>query len=139
MLVMVQMVIAAMGGQATTAELADPIGVAVDGAGNVYITDGDYNVVRKVTPAGIITTIAGSGGGSGYNGDGGPATAATFWNPCGIAVDGTGNLFIADQTNTVIRKIDTLGIITTIAGNYSLGYGYSGNGGPATAAQLYHP
>jgi len=127
------------GGPATTAELADPIGVAVDGSGNLYITDGDYNVVRKVTPAGIITTIAGSGGGSGYSGDGGPAIDATFWGPVGIAVDGSGNLFIVDNSNNVIRKIDTSGIITTVAGNKTLGYGYSGDGGPATAAQLNEP
>ncbi len=126
------------GHPATSARLCDPAGVAIDRQGNLYIADGDYNVVRKVNTDGIITAIAGSGV-RGYGGDGGPAIDAWFNNPYGITADSIGNLYIADYSNNVIRKIDTFGIISTVAGNYALGYGYSGDGGPATAAQLYSP
>jgi hypothetical protein len=131
------------GGQATAAELNDPSGIAVDKAGNVYITDGGNNVIRKVNTAGIITTIVGNGI-VGYSGDGGQATAAEL-RPIDVAVDATGNVYIADGTNNVIRKVNTAGIISTIVGNgFGAGAthhpfgGYSGDGGLATAAELYN-
>ncbi len=123
-------------GPATAAQLYYPADVTVDAAGNCYIADG-LEVRRVDGTTGIITTYA--GGSWGYGGDNGPATNASFNIAWGIAIDGAGNIYVADQFNNVIRKINTAGIISTIAGNYSLGAGYSGDGGPATAAQLYFP
>jgi sugar lactone lactonase YvrE len=121
------------GGQATAAEIS-PEGIAVDAAGNVYITDVSSQTIRKVNTSGVISLFA--GGGSSL-GDGGPATAATFNNPSGMAFDAAGNLYIADYDNDRIRKISTSGIITTVAGT-GVG-GYIGDGGPATNAQLWWP
>ncbi|MFZ4516653.1 MAG: fibronectin type III domain-containing protein, partial [Acidimicrobiia bacterium] len=122
------------GGPATNAQLAAPYGVAVDSAGNVYIADTSNQRVRKIsTNDGKITTIAGTGV-SGHSGDGGTATNAQLSAPYGVAVDSAGNVYIADTGNDRVRKISTNGIITTIAGNGSRGY--SGDGGPATNAQL---
>lgn len=124
------------GGPAVNALLKNPYGVCVDGSGNVYITTS--NSVRKITAAtGIITTIAGIGT-SGYSGDGGPATAASFNNPEGICVDAAGNLYIADFQNSRIRKITAAtGIVTTIGGIGSTSY--SGDGGPAVNAGIPYP
>lgn len=138
------------GGPATSAKLNVPKALAVDGMGNLYIADSQNNVVRKVTPGGTITTVAGNyyhpGLNYGYSGDGGPATNALFHNPTGVAVDGAGNLYIADYENEVIRKVTLDGTITTVVGKYqydpSVGsgkVGYSGDGGPATSAQLNSP
>ncbi|HEY6344320.1 MAG TPA: NHL repeat-containing protein [Bryobacteraceae bacterium] len=130
------------GGPATSAQIF-PSSVAVDGAGNLYIADSQNNRVRKVSPAGIITTVAGSGTPpprgryTSYSGDGGPATSAELDHPSGIAVDDAGNLYIADFSNRRVRKVSPAGIITTIAGNGM--NGYSGDGGPATGAQLGNP
>ena len=115
------------GGPATDAALNSTNGVAVDGAGNLFIADSGNNRIRKVDGAGIITTVAG-GGGRGFSGDGGPATAAALRFPLGVAVDGAGNLFIADSSNNRIRKVDGAGIITTVAGTGA--FGFSGDGGP---------
>ena len=123
------------GGPATSAELFEPYGVVVDGAGNLYIADTINNSIRKVTPGGTITTVAGDGT-YGYSGDGGPATSAELAHPYGVAVDGAGNLYIADADNQRIRKVTPGGTITTVAGGT---YGYSGDGGPATSAELYEP
>jgi hypothetical protein len=123
------------GGPATAAQLA-PTDVVVDSTGNVFISDMGNFAIRKVDTAGVITTFAG-GNGFGYSGDGGPATAAQLSWPYGVAVDSTGNVYIADASNNAIRKVDTAGVITTFAGGN--GSGYSGDGGPATAAQLYEP
>ena len=123
-------------GPATSAQLANPEGVAVDASGNVYFADTDNYRIRMVSPAGIITTVAGTGF-WGYSGDGGPATAAQVSFPSGVAVDSAGNLYIADWGNARVRKVSSAGIITTIAGNGSPGY--SGDGGQATAAQLSNP
>jgi len=90
--------------------------------------------VRKVSPNGIITTVAGIGNNSSYSGDGGPATSAGMKAPEGIAIDASGNLYIADVGSNVIRKVNKNGIISTVAGNGT--FGYSGDGGPATGAQL---
>ena len=125
------------GGLATAAELEDPRDVAVDGSGNVYIADQWNNRIRKVdTSTGIITTVAGNGT-RGFAGDGGQATAAQINRPRGVGVDGSGNLYIADSGNERIRKVDTSGIITTVAGTGTTGF--SGDGGQATAAQLNRP
>ncbi len=125
------------GAAATLAKLNDPINVAVDPAGNIYIADRGNNLIRKVDPVGIISTFAGNTVGT-YSGDGGPATNAELYNPCGIAFDLSGNVYIADNGNHCIRKVDTRGIITTIAGKGGSS-GFSGDGGPATAAQLNSP
>lgn len=124
------------GGPATEARLSLPMDVAVDAAGNLYIADYANNRVRKVTPAGVITTIAGSGG-SGYTGDGGLATLARLDNPRGVAVDDAGNVYIADQDNNCVRRVSRDGLITTIAGTGT--GGYSGDGGQATSARLRFP
>jgi uncharacterized protein (TIGR03437 family) len=120
-------------GPATSAQLYDPGGVAVDSAGNLYIADSG-NRVRKVSN-GVIATVAGTGS-YGYSGDNGPATSAQLYGPSGVAVDAAGNLYIADSYNDRIRKVSN-GVITTIAGNGTQGYG--GDNGPATSAQLYSP
>lgn len=130
-------VFTADGVAATSSNLNEPTGVAVDAAGNIYIADNANNRVRKVNTSGIISTIAGYGLPYGYTGDGGLATAARLYYPRGIHVDAGGNVFIADWNNNVVRKINTAGIITTVAGNGTSGY--SGDGGPATTAQLYGP
>ncbi len=124
------------GGQATAAQLNTPIGLAIDASGNVYFSDVNNNVVRKISTSGIITTIAGNGS-AGYSGDGGAATAATLNAPTGLAVDASGNLYIADFVNSVIRKRTSSGIISTYAGTGSAGY--TGDGGAATSAQLRNP
>jgi hypothetical protein len=128
------------GGPATSAQLSYPESVAVDGGGNLYIADSDNQTVRKVTPDGIITPVAGNYAlGAGYSGDGGPATSAQLRYPWSVAVDGTGNLYISDAGNNVVRKVTPAGIISTVAGNYARGSGYSGDGGPATSAQINFP
>ena len=122
------------GGQATAAQLTRTNTVSIDHLGNIYIGLYQSNVIRKVSTSGIITTIAGNGA-SGYSGDGGQATAATLNQPCKAVVDNVGNIYISDEFNLVIRKITaSTGIITTIAGNGSAGYG--GDGGAATAASI---
>jgi sugar lactone lactonase YvrE len=123
------------GGPATSAELHNPLGVAVDSFGNLYIADTANNRVRMVNTSGTITTVAGNGTAS-FSGDGGPATSAGLWAPYGVAVDSLGNLYIADQSNNRIRKVAS-GTITTVAGNGSVGFG--GDGGLAVNAGLYHP
>jgi hypothetical protein len=123
------------GGPATAARLSGPVGVATDAAGNIFISDYGNNVIRKVTPAGIISTVAGNGI-AGYSGDGGPATNAHLYRPIKISLDTFGNLYIADMGNHVIRKV-TSGIISTIAGT-GVG-GFNSDGIAATAAQLFYP
>ena len=124
------------GGPATNAELDDPSGVAVDAAGNLFIADQGNNRIRKVEANGIITTVAGNGTGR----------LLRRWRcgnqrcidlSLGVAVDASGNLFIADEDNNRIREVGTNGIITTVAGNGRSGY--SGDGGAATNAELSIP
>lgn len=121
---------------ATSADLNNPFGVATDALGNVYIADNFNNRVRKVSTSGIITTIAGTGT-SGFSGDGGQAINAKLNNPNSVAVDVSGNVYIADYSNNRIRKINTSGIISTIAGTTISGYG--GDGGLATSAYISNP
>ena len=125
------------GGPATSAALSQPAGLAVDAAGNLYIADSNNSAVRKVTPAGTISTVAGTGGSQGYSGDGGSATSAKMMAPFGVAVDSSGNLYIADFYGWIRKVTASSGVISTIAGNGSVGY--SGDGGPATSAQFYYP
>ena len=107
------------GGQATKASVNKPEGLALDGAGNLYIADSFDNAVRKVTPSGVITTIAGNGL-TGFAGDGGPATRAQLNRPRAVAADSAGNVYVADSDNHRVRRIDTAGNINTIAGNGSI-------------------
>ncbi len=124
-------------GPATQAKLWTPTGVALDTLGNLYIADGSNNRIRKVDMGtGIITTIAGDGTGAFY-GDGGPATAAQISNPQDICFDRSGNLYIAEGFNYIVRKINTLGVISTFAGNG--GWDTTGDGGLATAAKFKWP
>ena len=126
------------GGPAVAAKMYAPWAVTVDGVGNLYIADTENQRIRKVTTAtGIITTIAGNGD-YGFSGDDGVATAAALQCPSSVAVDGDGNVYIADRYNHRIRKVTaSTGIITTFAGNGTLGF--SGDGAAATSAQLNNP
>ncbi len=121
------------GGQATAAELNQPWGVAVDKAGNVYAAEYNNQTIRKINTNGIITTIAGNTK-NGFAGDGGAATLAELNYPTGVAVDTLGNVYIADQHNNRVRKVNTSGIISTYAGNGIASF--SGDGGAATAAEM---
>jgi YD repeat-containing protein len=123
------------GGPATAARLAGPQGVGIAPDGSLYIADDTNNRIRKVDPAGTITTVAGSGGIGGFSGDGGPATAALMRRPQSVAVTADGSLFIADFLNFRIRRVGPDGIISTLAGG---GTG-TDDGGPATAATLSGP
>ncbi|WP_416483225.1 RICIN domain-containing protein [Streptomyces sp. CL12] len=124
------------GGPATSAQLKNPCGVAVDKEGNLYIADSENYRVRKVTVDGKISTVVGAGT-STTSGDGGPATAARLNRPTGVAVDDDGVLYIADYSGHRIRRITTDGRISTVAGTGSANFG--GDGGPATSAQLRNP
>jgi sugar lactone lactonase YvrE len=124
------------GGPATSGRLNQPQGLAFDTAGNLYIADVGNQRVRKVDTGGTITTVAGSGA-QGFAGDDGPAVDAAFQFPVAVTVDADGDLFIADQNNHRIRKVDPAGTITTVAGTGVAAY--SGDGGPATSAQLNAP
>src|SRR5437867_370527 len=123
-------------GPAVSAQLNFPYSVAVDASGNLFIADTLNHRIRKVTPDGIITTVAGSGTG-GFSGDRGPAISAQLNSDWRGAVDGSGNLFIADTLNHRIRKVTPDGIITTVAGSGT--GGFSGDRGPAISAQLNSP
>ena len=119
-------------GQATNAQLHQPTDIIFDKKGNLFISE--FGAIRKVTTTGIISTIAGTGV-NGYSGDGGPATNAQMYDPLGLVFDKNGNLFFSDEGSHCIRKIDTFGTITTIAGNGT--NGFSADGTPATAALLH--
>lgn len=124
------------GAAGATADMNGPRTLAVDEGGRVFVTDTDNHRILRIDPSGAVITVAGTGE-AGYGGDGGPATAARLWRPHGIAVDGAGNVYVADSPNHRIRRIDPVGIITTVAGTGRAGYG--GDGGPATAADLDRP
>ena len=123
------------GGPATSAQLASQLaGIATDISGNVYVADLVGSTIRKVNKAGIITTFAGGGG---VLGDGSPATYVVLDNPTAVTSDISGNVYICDQVNFRILKVASTGIVTTIAGTGTMGT--SGDGGPATSADLYFP
>lgn len=124
------------GGPASQADIDVPFDLCFDSIGNLYVADPQSNCVRKIDTSGIITTFAGNGT-AGYGGDGGPANMAMFDASVDIEIDEFGNFFVTDMFNNRIRKIDASGIITTVVGNGSMGY--SGDGGPALAAQLKWP
>lgn len=124
------------GGSAIAAALGDPADVAVDTAGNLYICQNGSRVIRQVRADGTITTIAGTGA-SGFSGDGGLATAATFSSPQGITVDRAGNVYVADNLNHRIRRITPQGIISTVAGDGVVRF--AGDGLAATAASISGP
>ena len=123
------------GGPAAMSTMNGPAGIVADTAGNIYFADSRNNVIRKVSTSGVITTIAGTGT-AGYTGDGGAATAAELRTPAGLAIAPDGTLLVTDNGNNVIRMINPAGMISTIAGTTG---GYSGDGGPASAAQLRGP
>ena len=127
------------GGPATKASLCCPTGIALGPDGSLFIADSWNNRIRMVDPAGTITTVAGDGwedhdGAGRYGGDGGPATDASLDQPGSVAVGADGTLYIADDDNYRIRKVDSTGIITTFAGDGVMDY--TGDGGPATEASL---
>ncbi len=124
------------GGPATSAAMNSPEGLTIDSAGNLYVADTASHRVRKISPDGTITTVAGNGAG-GFQGDGGPATEASLYYPKGLAMDPSGNLYIADWLNSRIRVVTPDGIISTVAGTGS--FSYYGDGGPATSATLRFP
>ena len=124
------------GGPAPVAKLNVPLGVIVDALGNLFIADWLNNRIRKVDTNGIITTVAGTNS-AGFAGDGGLAVNAKLNRPAAVAVDGFGNLFIADMSNNRIRKVDASGFITTLAGTNTAAF--SGDGGTATNASLNQP
>ena len=124
------------GGPATSAQLKQPGGVAVDALGNLYIADTGNDRIRMVSSSGIITTVAGNAH-NGFSGDNVLATATSLNQPEGVAVDALGNFYIADTHNDRIRMVSSSGIITTVAGDGHTGF--SGDGGPAILAQLKQP
>jgi uncharacterized protein (TIGR03437 family) len=125
-------------GTALSAALGQPEGIAVDSAGNVYVADAAENRVRIIAPSGSIQTFAGTGT-AGFAGDGGPAAAAQLNQPYGLAIDPTGNLYIADLGNARVRKVTSDGTIQTVAGGGAFAATGQGQGGPATSAQLMQP
>jgi sugar lactone lactonase YvrE len=124
------------GGPATSADLDHPNSVKFDGLGSMYVADSSNQRIRKITADGTISTIAGNGT-AGYSGDGGVALSAALYEPGDVAVDNDGQVYIADTLNSRIRRIDTKGVISTVAGNGQ--FGFSGDGGLATLAQLAFP
>ncbi len=124
------------GGPATQASLNSPVGIALDAAGNLYISDKENNRARRISVEGVISTIAGNGD-TVFAGDGGLAVEASLASPLGIAVDGAGNVFVTDVTNHRVRKINPEGIITTVAGNGGANFGP--DGGLATETSVADP
>ncbi len=124
------------GGPASAAKFNYPLGITVDSLGNLFVADQHNNRIRMISATGTISTVVGTGT-SGFSGDLGPATAADISLPNYVRMDSVGNLYITDNGHHRIRKVDAFGIINTIAGNGTLGS--SGDGGPATAAELNYP
>ena len=121
-------------GNTNAARFYDPYGVAVDSAGNLYVADTDNHTIRKVTSAGVVTTLAGSPGSSG-SADG-TGSAARFSSPYGVAVDNAGNVYVADTYNHTIRKVTAFGVVTTLAGSPGNAGSAAGTG---STARFYSP
>jgi sugar lactone lactonase YvrE len=119
-------------GIGTKASFYYPQGVAVDASGNVFVADTNNNRIRKITPDGIVTTLAGTGGSGSTNG---VASTATFSNPQGVAVDGSNNIYVADTGNNLIRKVTSAGLVITLAGTGSSGF----LDGPGLLAKFNQP
>lgn len=127
------------GGPATLAQITRPSGLLLDDWNNLFVSERSNGRARRVSPNGVITTILGNGI-MGYSGDGGPAVEASFTDPHGFALDLAGNLLVVDFEGHLVRKIDSQGIVTTVAGNGFIATpGFFGDGGPASAAQLNRP
>jgi hypothetical protein len=124
------------GGPAVNALISNQNAMALDVAGNIYLADSGDNRIRKITPAGVISTVAGNGG-VGYSGDGGSATSARLDYPVATAFDAAGNMYISDDNNNRIRRVSTSGQISTFAGNGTAGF--SGDGGLAVSAEINRP
>ncbi len=123
---------------ATSDSVNFPQGITIDGSGNFYIADLNNSVIRRVDSSGNITTYAGTPETTGFPGNGIPATSALLYAPVSVAVDTTGNLFIADENDNVICRVDAASkIITIVAGTGT--FGYSGDGNPATSATMAAP
>lgn len=120
-------------GTGTAASFSSPAGVAVDSSGNVYVADSGNNLIRKISPGGVVTTLAGSGAWGSANGTG---TAASFGGPGGVVVDSCGNVYVADTGNQLIRKISPGGVVTTLAGSAGVPGSTNGTG---TTASFYEP
>src|SRR5258708_238454 len=116
--------------------IANPWGVMADLNGNLYVSASERNQVYKIDATGILSVVAGNGT-AGFSGDQGPASDAQLSSPRGMAIDSSGNLFIADTFNHCIRRVDPQGVIITVAGTGTAGF--SGDGGPASSAQLNNP
>lgn len=120
-------------GTGTAASFEQPLGAITDNQGNIYIADGQAHNIRKITPAGVVTTLAGSAGYSGFTN--GTGTSATFWHPVGLAANASGNIYVADEDNNAIRMITPGGVVTTLAGTGSAG----SSDGSAGSATFYYP
>jgi len=130
--------IGTVNGTGAAARFCTPRNLALDGSGNIIVADSDFNVIRRVTPDGVVSTVAGAGGSAAWSGyQDGTTLSARFYKPYGVAVDGAGNIYVADEGNHVIRKITPAGAVSTLAGAYAMGNGCVN--GPGAIARFFTP